>query len=188
MDRRPSSSIQRDGVAAVLANVQAETIEWFQERLIDRSKKGRHSLSDEHIKLHSQAAGGFARKAAADGISEAYLLGQRGEHPVDSEWPAEHVRVAVVDQMTKYLIKWRNDEWHANQTNPIDDEEIVLQARIAGISAKTAAEDGIAQAHRWGVNSKATTEDHERKTTPAPGYSSVVVTKQDVPVIVPKKT
>lgn len=165
---RRRSSIQTDGVAAVLANVQADASEWIEERLVDRKKKGRHSLSEEQIKLHADMAGLFAKKAAADGISEAYLLGQRGEHPVDEEWPAEHVRVDVVDQMRKYLIKWRNTEWEEKKENLLDDEEIGFQARIAGILAKAAAEDGVSQAHRWGVNSKATKEDHERKTTPAP--------------------
>lgn len=161
---RKRSSIRFEGIPVVLEQCRKSIVEWSTERFYDHRLRLRYHLPDEEIHANAEIAGSVARAAIADGIQEAYVLGSRGEVRGPAEWPAEHVRAAVIDEFTK-----RMRERRSRDLNNLSDEVISRLARTVAILAKTVSEEPIAEAHRMGVNRDATREDHERSTTPVPG-------------------
>lgn len=59
-------------------------------------------------------------------------------------------------------------ERRAQGRHDLPDEEIDSIARIAGIAARNAAADGIADAYQSGVNAGVPIETHDRPTRPTP--------------------
>jgi len=79
----------------------------------------------------------------------------------------EEIRVTVTDQMRQRLLERR-----AQGRHDLPDEEIEMEARIAGTMAKSAAANGVAQAFQLGVNRTVTERDYEEIT-------SKVITKKE---------
>lgn len=161
--RRRTSSIRLEGVATALKAVQANVTDAMRENLAKRKEAKFHDLPEEKMEHYSSMIGRIARSAAADAISMAFQFGVSRRLFGEGEWPTEHARKAVVDEVSKRLTEER-----AGGHNELSDEEILSQARHAGLIAKEASAESVAESHLMGVDHEAKSEDHTRQTTPVP--------------------
>lgn len=92
-----SSTVHRDGVAAVLAEIETRMREEMHKRLDHPSIYIRSDLSEEERDKICELAATLARKLAGDGVAQAYQLGVN-RNATDEQMNSPTIRVTPKPQ------------------------------------------------------------------------------------------
>lgn len=98
------------------------------------------------------------------------IAGTRYTSRVSSSIRVEGVAAILEDVRASTCsgMKARLESRRGQGRSDLSDEEIESLSRIAGVIARTAAANGIAEAYQMGVNRSVTRDEHDRPTSKVP--------------------